>query len=104
MKPPQVIVCAAIHNRTTGRIVCGPRHGDCLNSVIEFGIDPNPDGKVWECGFVDQDNNFLSRVEAWKVADARGQIRRPTGWEQHFDHCRKPGLGDEGLLFSENLY
>ena len=100
----RLIVCAAIRNNKTGVIVCGPRHGNCINSVIEYGVDTNPDGAVWICGFVDQHNEFLTRAEAWKVADAAGQIRRPTTWERDYESQRVPGIGAEGLLFSENLY
>jgi hypothetical protein len=63
-----------------------------------------PSSETVECGFVDQDNVFMSRAEAWKVADAAGQIRRPTGLEKNYDSHRAPNIGDEGLLFSENLY
>ena len=100
----QLIVCAAIRNRNTGVIVCGARHGNCLNAVMRYGLDDKPTSEVWECGFIDQKNNFLTRVEAWKVADASGQIRRPTGLERHYNNHRKANIGDEGLLFSENLY
>lgn len=101
---PQLIVCAAIRNKNTGVIICGARHGNCLNAAMGYGLDDCPSGEVWECGFVDQHNKFLTRAEAWKVADANGQIRRPTGYERHYNNQRKPNVGDEGLLFSENLY
>lgn len=100
----QVIVSAAIRNKGTGVVICGARHGNCLNDIVSLGIDERPAGGAWECGFIDQDQKFLTREEAWKVADAAGQIRRPTGYEQNYDNQRKPGIGDEGLLFSENLY
>lgn len=90
-----VIACAAI--RRGDVIICGPRHGWCLNRR------PSPTEK-WECGFLDQHGNFLTRAEAWKVADMAGQIRCPTGFERHHDNVRPAGIGDEGLLFSENLY
>lgn len=100
----RLVVCAAIRNKNTGVIVCGARHGNCLNAVIRYGLDDNPHRDVWECGFVDQGNEFMTRAEAWKVADAAGQIRCPTGLERHYNTPRKPNIGDEGLLFSENLY
>lgn len=70
------IVCAAIKRGST--IICGPRHGDCLNQVNNL----NPDD--WIMGFVDQDNVFMDRKEAWIVAVAAGQIRNITGYA----HCR----------------
>lgn len=100
----RLVVCAAVRNRATGAIVCGVRHGDCLNAVLRYRLDDRADNKTWECGFCDQERTFLSRREAWKVADAAGQIRRPTGLEKNYDRQRPPNVGDEGLLFSENLY
>jgi hypothetical protein len=101
VNPPRVIVCAAIRSYETKTIICGPRHGDCLNFAAEYQLGTKED---WECGFVDQENEFLTRAEAWKIADAMGQIRRPTGWESNFNEQRAPNVGDEGLLFSECLY
>lgn len=97
---PRLVVCAAVRF-ASGLVVCGPRHGDCLNYSVQFGI--NTKDKP-ECGFVDQHNKFLTRAEAWSVADAAGQIRRPTGLERHYNDHRPAGVGDEGMLFSENLY
>lgn len=101
---PPIIVCAAIRNRNTGVIICGPRHGNCINTVIETEVDTNPSCDIWVCGFVDQNNNFLTREEAWKIADANGQLRRPTGYERNYNDHRPPNVGDNGYLFSENLY
>jgi hypothetical protein len=44
-----------------------------------------------EQGFVDQRGEYLTREEAFEVASKAGQIIRRCG-------------GDEGRLFSENLY
>lgn len=100
----RVIVCAAVRNKETGAIVCGVRHGHCFNAVMLYGLDGRPNGETWECGFVDQNNRFLTREEAWRIADAAGQIRRPTGFEKNFCNQRASGVGDDGMLFSENLY
>lgn len=47
-----------------------------------------------EQGFIDQRGIFMTREEAWKVAEAQGQIYRRVGG----DTLRG------GYLFSENLY
>jgi hypothetical protein len=104
MATSQIVVCAAVRSKKTGTIVCGPRHGDCINSMVNSGADTNPSIETWEMGFVDQDNNFMTRAEAWTVADKNGQIRRPTTFERDYSQHRKPNVGDEGILFSENLY
>jgi len=78
---PRRVVCAALRRRDT--IICGPRHWDSICRGT------SKDG--WEQGFVDQNGVFLTREEAWMVALTAGQILRRCG-------------GDEGRLFSENLY
>lgn len=99
-----MVVCAAAHHFERGITICGPRHGDCINLISQLGIDEDPGYDVWELGFVDQDNEFMTRDTAWRLADARGQIRRPCGHETDFNSARTPGKGDSAPLFSENLY
>lgn len=84
---PRTIVCAA--NRKDWVIVCGARHFD--NVMREQIKRMNMDFKNWEQGFIDQYGNFLTREQAYHVASLNGQIVRRCG-------------GDEGRLFSENLY
>jgi hypothetical protein len=78
----RVVVCAALRN-VHGTIICGPRHWDSICRGT------SKDG--WEQGFVDQRGVFMTREEAWKVAEAAMQIIRRCG-------------GDGERLFSENLY
>jgi hypothetical protein len=49
------------------------------------------DGRNSEQGFIDTWGNFLTREEAWVNATFNNQIIRRCG-------------GDEGRLYSENLY
>lgn len=89
---PRMVVCAAIKHQCTYDLIVGPRHFDATMAcwIERSGMD-------WhraEQGFIDQHGEFLSRQEAWKVADAAGQIRRRVGSD-----------GPDGKgLFSENLY
>ena len=102
MKEPKVkqfIVCAAI--RRDGLIIPGVRHFDPLMRDILKALGTGYTN--WEHGFVDNQGVFLTREEAWVIADLGGQIRRPTGWEDG-STSRKANVGDAGLLFSENLY
>lgn len=78
----QRIVCAAMRNEH-GVLVCGVRHWDHTMHASGKG--------GWEQGFVDNRGKFLTREEAWPIAVAAQQIRQRVG-------------GDEGRLFSENLY
>lgn len=87
------VVCAANRNNATGIIACGARHFD---SVMHRAIEQMPsvqrdDWRKSEQGFIDQHGVFLTREEAWKVAEAAGQIIRCTDWQI-------------GSLHSEHLY
>lgn len=87
----RLIVCAAIKSKISGRVICGARH---LDEIMRDGITHGGGREEWrgaEQGFIDQFCVFVSRQEAWKIADAAGQIRRRCG-------------GDDGFLYSENLY
>lgn len=86
---PRRVVCAA--NRVGDRIVTGARHYD---KVMHAQIARSEGAAFWrhaEQGFIDQFGDFLTREEAWVVAEAQGQIRHRCG-------------GDGKKLFSENLY
>ena len=86
--PSERIACAAL--RHGDFIVMGPRHGgpDIQRILDRFGISHD----ACEQGFVtNQHNRFVSRTEAWKIAEAAGQILFRCG-------------GDGTELYSENLY
>ena len=83
----QRIVCAAM--RKEGYIICGARHFDSIMRAAIKKFNDKPAG--WEQGFIDQFGVFLTREEAFVIAEANGQIRQRVG-------------GDNGRLFSENLY
>lgn len=82
------VVCAAIRNMRED-VICGARHFD--DTMRQQIIMSAADWSVAEQGFIDQYGEFLTREEAHKVATDAGQIVRRCG-------------GDEGRLFSENLY
>lgn len=88
---PRVVVCAAIRSKT-GKLVCGARHWDAAmrGQVLVDGKRPSE----WlsaEQGFIDQFCVFMDRQEAWKVAEAAGQIKYGP------EHSK-------GTLYSEDLY
>lgn len=90
-KPGQArVVCAACKD-DKGRIVTGARHFD---AIMQEQIQRSPDlanSKMWEQGFIDQRGRFLTRAEAYEIALDQKQILRRVG-------------GDDGTLYSENLY
>jgi hypothetical protein len=89
------VVCAAIRRASDGAIICGVRHYDALMRATA-----NREGGVreqWlgvEQGFVDNFGKWLTRQEAWEIAESQGQIRSLTEGD-----VRVPGT-----LFSEDLY
>lgn len=89
--PTRRVVCAA--NRFPGGVlVLGARHFDGVmrQTIKLLSLTPGSE----EQGFIDQAGQFLTRQEAWKVAEAAGQIQRRVGGD----------TSQGGSLYSENLY
>jgi len=88
------IVCAA-NKYPDGTLILGSRHFD---GVMHKTLQAYPHLNVAEYkrpsptqGFIDKYGTFHDRKSAWKIANAAGQIIRRVG-------------GDDGILYSENLY
>jgi hypothetical protein len=88
LSPPR-IVCAAI--KCGDVLLIGARHYDShmREQKTRQNIKSRHADEVQ--GFIDQHGNFYDRREAWIVAEFQEQIRRPID-------------GNEGVLYSENLY
>lgn len=92
------IVCSAIRHKETGLILCGARHFDpIMRAMIQREQELKGQDMMahtWrsaEQGFVTNiRGEFVTREQAWKIAEAAGQIRQVTG---------RPGT-----LYSEDLY
>jgi hypothetical protein len=92
------VVCAA--NRKGGLIICGARHMDSLMRDMINRLNDRiipPQWSSWEEGFVDQRGKFMTRREAWIVAEAAGQIRQLVG-------NQPTQSADQRELDSSNLY
>ena len=91
----QHIICAAIWyndgkerpylpiNITTGVVVSGWRHGNCIGNLLEMFpnkdyITNNKDGKTTIQGFLTSDGKFVDREEAAQIAFDAGQIVKET--------------------------
>jgi len=94
LKGDRKVVCAAIRSKKSGKVICGARHYDSvMRSQLEVYDAVAPINKAEiEQGFIDQWCNFLTREEAWVVANAAKQVIRVCGGNSL------------GKLFSENLY
>jgi hypothetical protein len=91
--PGRVVVCSA-NRYSNGLMLVGLRHWDTQmhHQAMAYkaqGVLPTDASP--EQGFLDNNGVFLTRQEAWVVAVAAGQVVRRVG-------------GDEGCLYSENLY
>ena len=91
-----MIVCAAIKlvNKQTELIVCGHRHGNCLEVISNLGTNWHPSEKTQ--GFIDHKGRFLDRKEALAHALECGQLSATHRYYQE-DHNIKE-------LYSEDLY
>lgn len=87
------IVCAAMRCRKTGKIIASVRHWDKI-CVQHFKNVEDAQTFDDEQGFLDNRYQFLTREEAWKVAEAANQIIRRVGGD----------TTNGGTLYSENLY
>ena len=84
---------AAIRHKAGGHIICGPRHFDhTMREQIRLVHKWGYGNDEWEQGFVDQHCRFLTRKEAFVIAENNGQIIKVLGSEHR------------GALYSENLY
>ena len=88
----QRVVCAA--NQVEGTIICGVRHYDNIMCPLHRIIEKFTTDDTVEQGFVDNRGKFLTRTEAWKVAEKANQIIRRVGGD----------TANGGTLYSENLY
>jgi len=86
------VVCAAIR-LGNGKIVLGARHWDQLMHSFAPMEERRKFDKETQ-GFIDQWCRFMDRHEAWKVAEAAGQILYRCGGDD----------SNGGTLYSENLY
>lgn len=96
MDKPRRVVCAAIRNAQE-HVLLGVRH---YSADMHTQINLRSDGASFrhrrheDQGFVDQYGVYMSREEAYKVADAAGQIRYPEACGRGLDG---PKLNSEGL-------
>lgn len=92
-----VIVCAAtkfiFNDEIEPVIICSPRHWDItmhkLYQILDEYVLAIKTDEVQ--GFVDQFGVFYDRKDAYRIALENNQIVRTVG-------------GDNGVLYSENLY
>lgn len=85
------IVCAAVH-LADGLVIPSARHFDMTMRLLIASVGGQKKmqrGAIQ--GFIDQHGRFYTREEAWPVAVQNWQIIKRVG-------------GDEGTLYSENLY
>lgn len=96
MNTKEICICAAVKS-TTGFIVRGQRHGDCIFLMVEGRVYENgqkliPGRKQEDQGFITLTGRFVTREDGRKLQDAAGiPSASPEGYMP-------------GTLFSEDLY
>ena len=95
---PQVVVCAANRDESTGLVICGARHWDRImhaqaNAMFSDGDFDSKTKKLRfkDQGFIDQYGNFLTRKQAKIIALRMGQVIPERD-------------GGSDKLYSEELY
>ncbi len=84
------IVCAAMLMKD-GSVVTGVRHfSPDMRHILQKAYGNQYHLEVQEQGFINNKGQFVSREDAWAIAEANGQIFRE--------------VSTPGTLFSENLY
>lgn len=98
-----MILASAIKFRieATGEevVLCGCRHGDIFMQLPALGFEPRKGYKEIEQGFIDNNNNFLTREEAFEHAKQCGQISSKIAYAR--DHGESVG-GKQ--MISEDLW
>ncbi len=76
-RPNQRVVCAAIRHHESQVVICGARHYDnVMRAAVKALVTDPEEQKTWwhsEQGFIDQFGAFLTRKQAWKIAEREGQ-------------------------------
>lgn len=91
------VVCAACRVAGSAEVlIVGARHWDTgMHRTARLMFQNSSYSRAdWEEGFIDQHNVFLTRAEAWLIAEAAGQILYRCGGD----------TSNGGTLYSENLY
>ena len=96
-----MILAAAIKYKieSTGKevVLCGARHGDIFVQIEGLGFDPHNGYEELEQGFIDHNNNFLNRKEAFEHAKACGQLANKIVYEREHGGCGGLNLISEDL-------
>ena len=80
-------------------VLCGYRHGDIFMQLPALGFEPHKGYTEIEQGFIDYNNNFLTREEVYEHAKQCGQISSKISYSR--DHGESIGGKD---MISEDLW
>lgn len=89
-----MIICAAIRDARTGAVFGGIRHGFIYENIRYFGISIPKEFMIE--GFLDNNDKFYDRFEAFEYAKQCGQISTST--------LQLKIQEREAELYSEDLY
>lgn len=89
---PLVRACAL---RVNGEVFTGPSHGEIMDDLDARGIVYN---STSEDGFIDQEGVFLTREQAFEVAQRAGQMRSDAA----ISRAKNSGLAAEDVHLESN--
>lgn len=89
-EPLYRVVCAAVR-LTNGIVIGSARHFDSVMDVTLSFLSSVGISLTGDCGFLNNKSEFMTREQAWVIAEKAGQIRKRLG--------QVPGI-----LQSEDLY
>ena len=70
------VVCAAIRHKGTERIICGARHFDAVMREQILAAEGRKEWLGATQGFIDNMGVFMSREEAYELAEKQNQLFR----------------------------
>ena len=78
-----MITASAIQRKSDGKVWIGKRHGDCIRQIVEETGQRPVDRFRFTQGFVTDDNHFVDRQEAFKIAVECNQLlNKEEPWAQ----------------------
>lgn len=80
------------------------RHCDAFQILKEFGYHKGSDYKELAQGFLNEKDEFLTRVEAYKEAYECHQLSVKALWELHDRALLSPDTAMDHCLYSEDLW
>jgi hypothetical protein len=88
-----IVAAAIIHQGMTYALPAPARHGNVIHHICKTTGATRVNAHEDDQGFIDHERGYVTREEAWKIAEASGQLLE-----------RAPTDGRDGKLYSEDVW